>query len=81
MWSGKATRSRARGEAIPDALLAHVAPSGWQHINLTGEYLWGADGSLGPDEFRPLRNLASGCAPLPHRQFRTVPPMGRAPGA
>ena len=49
---------RARGEAIPDALLAHVAPSGWQHINLTGDYLWGADDSLGPDGFRPLRNLA-----------------------
>ena len=49
---------RARGEAIPDALLAHVAPSGWQHINLTGDYLWGADDSLGPDGSRPLRNLA-----------------------
>ena len=48
---------RARGEAIPDPLLAHVAPSGWQHINLTGDYLWGADCSLGPDGFRPLRNL------------------------
>ena len=24
---------RARGEAIPDSLLVHVAPSGWQHIN------------------------------------------------
>ena len=50
---------RARGEAIPDALLAHVAPSGWQHINLTGDYLWGADGNLGPDGFRPLRNLGT----------------------
>jgi TnpA family transposase len=49
---------RAQGEVIPDALLAHVAPSGWQHINLTGDYLWGADGGLGPDGFRPLRNLA-----------------------
>ncbi len=49
---------RVRGEAIPDALLAHIAPSGWQHINLTGDYLWGADGSLEPDGFRPLRNLA-----------------------
>ena len=48
---------RAQGEAIPDALLAHLAPSGWQHINLTGDYLWGADGSLGPDGFRPLRHL------------------------
>lgn len=50
---------RVRGEVIPDALLAHLAPSGWQHINLTGDYLWGADGGLGPDGFRPLRNLAA----------------------
>ena len=48
---------RCRGEAIPDALLAHVAPLGWQHINLTGDYLWGADGAPGPDGFRPLRSL------------------------
>jgi TnpA family transposase len=46
---------RRRGEAVPDALLAHIAPLGWQHVNLTGDYLWGAGGSLGPDGFRPLR--------------------------
>ena len=50
---------RSRGEGIPDTLLAHLAPSGWQHINLTGDYLWGADGDLGPDWFRPLRNGAT----------------------
>lgn len=37
----------ARGQAgleIPDELLAHVSPLGWEHINLTGEYRWpGAD--------------------------------------
>ena len=47
---------RARGEAIPDALLAHLAPSGWQHINPTGDYLWDADGGFGPDGFKLLRN-------------------------
>lgn len=46
---------RRRGEAVPDALLAHVAPLGWQHVNLTGDYLWGASSILGPDGFRPLR--------------------------
>ena len=44
-----------RGETVPDALLVHLAPLGWQHINLTGDYLWGADTNLGPDGFRPLR--------------------------
>ena len=47
---------RRRGEMIPDALLAHLAPVGWQHINLTGDYLWDADAGLGPDGFRPLRS-------------------------
>jgi TnpA family transposase len=46
---------RRRGEAVPDALLAHLAPLGWQHVNLTGDYLWDASGGLGPDGFRPLR--------------------------
>lgn len=46
---------RRRGETIPDSLLAHLAPVGWQHINLTGDYLWDTDVSLGPDGFRPLR--------------------------
>jgi Tn3 transposase DDE domain len=31
---------RRRGEIIPDALLAHLAPLGRQHINLTGDFLW-----------------------------------------
>jgi len=46
---------RRRGEVVPETLLAHLAPLGWQHINLTGDYLWDADASLGPDGFRPLR--------------------------
>jgi hypothetical protein len=28
---------------------------GWQHINLTGDYLWGAAAALAPTEFRLLR--------------------------
>ena len=47
---------RGRGEVIPDALLAHVAPLGWQHVNLTGDYLWGADGGASLDGMRPLRD-------------------------
>jgi TnpA family transposase len=46
---------RQQGEFVPDKLLAHLAPVGWQHINLTGDYLWDADASVGPDGFRPLR--------------------------
>ena len=47
------------GEIIPDGLLAHLAPVGWQHINLTGDYLWDADTDLAPDGFRQLRAAAA----------------------
>ena len=50
---------RRRGDSVPDELLAHLAPLGWQHINLTGDYLWGADTSLGPDGFRPLKGISA----------------------
>jgi hypothetical protein len=33
---------RARGMTVPDDLLAHVAPLGWEHIGLTGDYVWTA---------------------------------------
>ena len=61
------SRPRARRCASPwrnraDALLAHLAPLGWQHINLTGDYLWDADSLPASDGFRQLRQ--SSVAPL-----------------
>ena len=47
--------ARLRGDVIPDPLLAHLAPLGWQHINLTGDFLWGANAGIEPDGFRLLR--------------------------
>jgi hypothetical protein len=29
-----------RQQQIDDALIASVAPLGWNHINLTGDYRW-----------------------------------------
>jgi TnpA family transposase len=46
---------RARGEIVPDQLLAHLAPLGWQHINLTGDYLWEVQPRRDADGYRPLR--------------------------
>ena len=31
---------RAQGVHLPDDLMAHVAPLGWEHIALTGDYIW-----------------------------------------
>ncbi len=45
---------RAGGEHIEKDLLAHIAPLGWQHINLTGDYLWGEIRN-DPQNWKPLR--------------------------
>lgn len=29
---------RKRGEAIPEATVAHIAPLGWEHIRFIGDY-------------------------------------------
>lgn len=31
---------RSSGIEVLDELLTHVAPLGWEHIGLTGDYLW-----------------------------------------
>ena len=31
---------RARGQAVPDALLAHTSPLTWEHIGFSGDFLW-----------------------------------------
>jgi hypothetical protein len=45
---------RRRGEVVPDARLAHIAPLGWQHINLTGDYLWNAETEIGPESRKSM---------------------------
>ena len=53
---------RAQGDLVPDDLLAHVAPLGWEHIALTGDYVWS---EVTPQAgFRPLRDVRA--AFLPH---------------
>ncbi len=45
---------RERGEVIPDDLVAHLSPLGWEHINLTGDYAWKPGTGT---RRRPLRQL------------------------
>ena len=45
---------REREQAISDDLLAHLSPLGWEHINLTGDYVWKP--TVGTKK-RPLRQL------------------------
>lgn len=40
-----------------DELLRYLSPLGWEHINLTGDYLWKSRIKIGVGKFRPLRPL------------------------
>ena len=52
---------RAQGITVPNDLLAHVAPLGWEHIALTGDYVWStAEPQAG---FRPLRDVRAAFLP------------------
>jgi TnpA family transposase len=33
-------------EDVPDHLLAHMSPLGWEHVNLTGDYIWAIQQSM-----------------------------------
>ena len=46
---------RDRGQNIDEDLLQHVSPLGWEHINLTGDYVWRQARRVEKGNFRPLR--------------------------
>lgn len=50
-----------RGQDVPveDSLLPHVAPLGWEHINLTGDYVWSDAQDVEVDRLRQIRSPAS----------------------
>jgi hypothetical protein len=47
---------RQQGQAVDYRLLAHLSPLSWEHINLTGDYVWHANKRVTKGRFRPLRN-------------------------
>ena len=40
---------------IDNTLLQYLSPLGWEHINLTGDYVWKSSTNIGKGKFRPLR--------------------------
>lgn len=46
------------GIDVRPELVRHVAPLGWEHIGLTGDYVWGAD-PMPTEGLRPLRRPMS----------------------
>ena len=53
--------ARAVQRRYPDwdeGLLRYLSPLGWEHINLTGDYVWRQNRPRSPGKFRPLRVLS-----------------------
>jgi TnpA family transposase len=48
---------RSCGVEIDEKLLSHLSPLGWEHINLTGDYIWRQDELVENGNLRPLRTL------------------------
>jgi len=49
---------RDSGRNIDDKLLTHLSPLGWEHINLTGDYIWQQSKHVEEGKLRPLRMAA-----------------------
>jgi len=53
----RAVATLRQTEDVLESLLTHLSPLGWEHINLTGDYVWSAtkDLSENHDGLKPLR--------------------------
>ena len=63
----RAVATLRQTEHVPETLLAHLSPPGWEHVNLTGDYVWGA-----PDSVSEHRRIEATADSLPE-------PFARAP--
>ena len=57
VYLGRAIQQmKENGQSVDENLLKHLCPLGWEHINLTGDYVWRRDKLVEKGKFRPLRN-------------------------
>lgn len=50
---------KTNGHNLGSSLIQHLSPLGWEHINLTGDYVWNSSKKLKNGFFRPLRPLSN----------------------
>lgn len=48
---------KSDGQSLDDDLLQYLSPLGWEHINLTGDYVWQQNKQIGHSKYRSLRRL------------------------
>ena len=46
---------RNKGTPVSEDLIAHFSPLAWEHINLTGDYVWKLNRRVSQGQFRPLQ--------------------------
>ena len=50
---------KRKGIQVNEQLIAHLSPLGWEHINLSGDYVWRTNLKLGQGKYRSLRSMDS----------------------
>ena len=48
---------KRKGIPINEQLVSHLSPLGWEHINLSGDYVWRNNLKLGSGKYRSLRTV------------------------
>jgi len=59
LWNTRYLAVAAAELGLGPEVMRHVAPLGWEHLSLTGDYSWNADEQPAPGELRPLRARTS----------------------
>src|SRR3546814_13875305 len=59
LWNTRYLEMALADIGTPDEIARHVAPLGWEHISLTGDYSWNVEDRPDPDALRPLRAVSS----------------------
>lgn len=55
LWNTRYLEQAMGALGIPDDLARHIAPLGWEHVSLTGDYRWNIENRPEPGQLRPLR--------------------------
>jgi len=59
LWNTRYLEQALADMGTPNDMVRPIAPLGWEHISLTGDYSWERDDRPGPDQLRPLRTSPS----------------------
>jgi TnpA family transposase len=59
LWNTRYLELAAADLGVEPEMMRHVAPLGWEHLSLTGDYAWDTADAPAPSELRPLRTKPS----------------------